>query len=226
MIKINWKKDKNRIIWTIVILVVAAIATRILIWEHNYLQEKEGSERAAAISSPTEEEVDETPVTEEQVAEYTVAADRPRYLSIPALGIKNSRVIAVGLSASGQLQTPNNIFDVGWYTGSGKPGSGGTLVIDGHNGGPNVYGVFKRLPELTFGDAITIERGDGAVFNYQVVENESYLLKDANAQMNRMFTSPAAGKESLSLITCTGEWSQVQQTYLSRQFLRAVLITE
>ena len=226
MVKINWTKDKNRIIWGVVILILGAIAARILIWEGNYLKAKEGSERAVAISSPATEEVDETPVTEEQIAEYTVAADRPRYLSIPALGIKNSRVIPVGLSSSKQLLTPNNIFDVGWYTGSGKPGQGGTMVIDGHNGGPNVYGVFKRLPELTFGDIITIERGDGQIFNFKVVENESYPLKDANSQMNKMLNSPTPGTESLSLITCTGEWSQVQQTYLSRQFLRAVLVTE
>lgn len=224
MIKINWKKDKNRIIWGSVILVIGAIAARILIWEHYYFQEKEGSERAVAISSPAEEEVDETPVTEEEVAEYTVPADRPRYLSIPTLGVYNARVITVGLTASKQLQTPANIYDVGWYTGSGKPGQGGTLLIDGHNGGPTKVGVFKRLPELTYGDIITIERGDGEIFNYQVVENESYLLKDANTQMNKMLTSPVSGKESLSLITCTGEWSQVQQTYLSRQFLRAVLV--
>ena len=225
MIKINWKQDKNRIIWGIVVLVLGAIAARILIWEHNYIKSKEGSERAVAISSPAEaEEVDETPVTDDQVAEYVVPADRPRYLSIPALGVYNSRVIAVSLTSSKQLQTPPNIYDVGWYTGSGKPGQGGTMLIDGHNGGPTKTGVFKHLPDLKEGDIITVERGDGETFDYKVVENESYLLQDANSQMNKMLTSPVKGKESLSLITCTGEWSQVQQTYLSRQFLRAVRV--
>lgn len=227
MIKINWQRNKFRIIWGAIILVVGAIAARILIWEHYYYESKEGSERATSISSPTEaEEVDETPVSDTQIAEYTVAADRPRYLSISALGITNARVLPVGLSSSNQLQTPASIYDVGWYTGSGKPGSGGTLLIDGHNGGPTKTGVFKRLPELQVGSIITIERGDGTIFNYQVVENETLSLAEANAQMNKMLTSPRKGVESLSLITCTGEWSQVQKTYLSRQFLRAVLISE
>ena len=227
MIKINWKRDQNRIIWGAVLLILGIIAARILIWEHIYYTSKEGSERATTISSPAEEEeVDETPVSDGQVAEYTVAADRPRYLSIPALGVTNSRVLPIGLSSSNQLQTPAGIYDVGWYTGSGKPGAGGTMLIDGHNGGPTKTGVFKRLPELKVGDIITIERGDGAKFDYRVAENETLSLSEANQQMNKMLVSPKQGVESLSLITCTGEWSQVQHTYLSRQFLRAVLISE
>ena len=107
MFKINWKRDKNRIIWGSVILVVALIAARILIWEHNYYESKEGAERATTISSPTEEEeVDETPISDDQIKEYTVAADRPRYLSIPSIGVVNSRVLPVGLSSSKQLLTP------------------------------------------------------------------------------------------------------------------------
>ena len=227
MIKINWKRDKSRIIWGTVILIIGLIAARILIWEHGYYSSKEGSERATTLSSPTEEEdVDETPVSDQQVQEYTVAADRPRYLSIPNLGVVNSRVLPVGLSSSKQLLTPAGIYDVGWYTGSGKPGAGGTMLIDGHNGGPTKVGVFKRLPELRNGDIITIERGDGAIFNYSVVENQTLSLAEANQQMNKMLTSPKKGVESLSLITCTGEWSQVQKTYLSRQFLRAILVSE
>ena len=31
------------------------------------------------------------------------------------------------------------------------------------------------------------------------------------------------GKETVTVITCTGEWSQTRQTYLSRQYLRATL---
>ncbi|MBR1796179.1 class F sortase [Candidatus Saccharibacteria bacterium] len=225
MFKINWKRDKNRIIWGSVILVVALIAARILIWEHNYYESKEGAERATTISSPTEEEeVDETPISDDQIKEYTVAADRPRYLSIPSIGVVNSRVLPVGLSSSKQLLTPASIYDTGWYTSSGKPGAGGTMLIDGHNGGPTKVGVFKRLPELNKGDIITIERGDGTIFNYQVVENQTLTLAEANQQMNKMLTTPKKGVESLSLITCTGEWSQVQKTYLSRQFLRAILI--
>lgn len=197
---------------------------KVATFEDSYYREKEGSERAEAVVVEEDVPLEEEQPTETQVEEYTVAADRPRYLSIPKLGISNSRIIAVGVKSNGELGTPNNIFDVGWYESSGKPGKGKTMVIDGHNGGPHVHGVFKDLPKLAAGDIIKIERGDGTVFNYRVVENKTVLLSEADSYMKTAFRSPEPGKESLTLISCTGEWSQKQGTYLSRQFTRAVLV--
>lgn len=215
----NYKQYLPKVIWGIIALLVVAFIFRVAIWEHNYYADKEGSQRAVAESNaPTN--VDET---EPDSASYTVAADRPRYLSIEKLNIENARVIEVGINASGELSTPNNIFDAGWYFASGKPGFGGTMLLDGHNGGPTKDGIFKHLDQLTVGDIIKIERGDGKIFNYSVIENASVDLDEADAWMTRIQQSPESGKESLSIITCTGEWSQARNTYLSRQFLRAVL---
>ena len=219
----NWKKIITRSLWAILGIVFIAFFVRVAVWEHNYYAEKEGSERAVAVVEEEEETVDETDITEEQVQEYTVAADRPRYLTIEKLGIKNARILAVGLTTNGALGTPSGIYDAGWYYGSGKPGQGGTLLMDGHNGGPTKVGIFKYLPSLVEGDIITIERGDGAIFNYTVVENITVALSESDAYMTTAQTTPVAGKESVTIITCTGEWSQAQKTYLSRQFLRAVL---
>lgn len=199
---------------------------KVATYEASYYSQKEGSERAVVEEvavEPAEELIEEEP-TDQEIYEYVVAADRPRYLSISKLGITNRRVLPMGVNASGELDTPRNIFDVGWYEASGKPGQGGTMVIDGHNGGPHVVGVFKNLPSLVDGDIITIERGDGIIYNYAVVENNEVLLTDADAYMDTASQSPRYGMESLTLITCTGEWSQQQQTYLSRQFVRAVLV--
>ncbi len=199
---------------------------KVATYEASYYSQKEGSERAVVEEvavEPAEELIEEEP-TDQEIYEYVVAADRPRYLSISKLGITNRRVLPMGVNASGELDTPRNIFDVGWYEASGKPGQGGTMVIDGHNGGPHVVGVFKNLPSLVDGDIITIERGDGIIYNYAVVENNEVLLTDADAYMATASQSPRYGMESLTLITCTGEWSQQQQTYLSRQFVRAVLV--
>ena len=132
----------------------------------------------------------------------------------------------MGINEKGELDTPRNIFDVGWYENSGKPGEGNTMMIDGHNGGPHVHGVFKDLPSLVIGDVIIIERGDGVVFKYEVVENKAVSLSESNKYMIEAAKSPEKGKESVTLITCTGEWSDQQQTYLSRQFTRATLIEE
>ena len=230
-LKFNWKKNLPRIIWGIILLILTICLLRVAIWEGNYYAGKEGSERATAVSNTaapedTSREVDETERSEADKLAWKVSPDKPRFLSIEKLGIDRARVIELGTTVSGRMQTPYNIYDVGWYNASGKPGSGGTVLIDGHNGGPHVEGVFKHLPDLTKGDIILIERGDGKFFRYQVVENEEVPLSQADEHMKKMMSSPVSGKESLSLITCTGDWSQVQGTYLSRQFIRAVLVEE
>lgn len=226
-LKINgWRKFIKWAIYALLGILFLVFLIRVISFENYYYNEKEGSERAVVESTEEEEELVEVKPTETEVVEYTVAPERPRYLSIDKLGVKNARILAVGVNMSGELATPNNIFDVGWYDGSGLPGQGGTMVIDGHNGGPHVHGVFKNLPSLTNGDIIVIERGDGVVFRYKVVENVSIALEDSDTYMRTAERSPEVGKESVSLISCTGEWSQTKKTYLSRQFTRAVLVEE
>ena len=222
-IKGGWRRIVKWSVWGVLLILFLVFLIRVATFEQGYYSEKEGSERAVT-EQVDNRELDETKPTETEVAEYTVAPDRPRYLSIEKLGITNSRILPMGVNTSGELDTPNNIFDVGWYESSGKPGGGGTMLIDGHNGGPHVYGVFKRLPELTTGDIIQVERGDGKVFKYKVVENVSVPLSDSDKYMATAAKSPETGKESVTLISCTGEWSQAQGTYLSRQFTRAILI--
>ncbi|MBQ6355131.1 class F sortase [Candidatus Saccharibacteria bacterium] len=225
-IKFDWKKNWLRVVGGVLLVLLAIVFVRVLVWEHFYYEEKEGSERAAVVSTPTTEnsEVDEAEISGNDLDNYTVAKDHPRFLKISKLGIERSRVLPVSLSSSRQIETPNNIFDTGWYTDSGKPGAGGTGVYDGHNGGPTKTGVFKYLPNLAKGDSIIIERGDGRNFEYQVVENEQYPLEEANSHMNSALVSPVPGRESITLITCSGEWSDTQKTYLSRQFVKAILV--
>ena len=225
-LKISLKKVLKWGVTAILGILFLVFIVKVATFEDAYYREKEGSERAEVVEVEEEEPLDEAVPTEDQVKEYIVAADRPRYLSIAKLGVVNSRIITVGVKANGELGTPNNIFDVGWYENSGKPGQGKTIVIDGHNGGPNIHGVFKELPSLAKGDIIKIERGDGKVFNYEVVENKTVSLDSADDYMKIAFRSPISGKESVTLISCTGEWSSKRSTYLSRQFTRAVLVED
>ena len=219
----GWRRVIKWTIWSILGALFLVFLIRVVTFENSYYAEKEGSERAVVDVVEEEEELIEVKPTEEEVKEYVVAPDRPRYLTIEKLGVLNARILPVGVNSGGELATPSNIFDVGWYEASGKPGNGGTMMIDGHNGGPTMHGVFKKLPDLVNGDVIVVERGDGLKYKYKVVENETISLADSDAYMSVAAKSPEAGKESITLITCTGEWSQQQRTYLSRQFTRAVL---
>lgn len=230
-LKFDWKKNLPKIAWGTILLILILCLFKIKIWEDHYYAEKEGSTRAIAIANTnapanTAEDVNEEDVTEQDKQSWRVSADKPRFLSVDKLGIDRARIIEIGINNEGRLQTPASIFDVGWYRNSGKPGQNKVMLLDGHNGGPTKEGVFKRLPELVAGDIITIERGDGKFFRYSVVENEEVPLSEADAKMSKMMKSAVPDREGISIITCTGAWSQVQQTYLSRQFLRAILVEE
>ena len=221
----GWRKITKWAIWSVIGLLFLVFLIRVVVFEQNYYSEKEGSERVVAVQTESEELIEEKP-SETEVQEYKVAPDRPRYLTIKKLGVSKARILPMGINTQGELDTPRNIFDVGWYEASGRPGQGGTLIIDGHNGGPHVHGVFKNLPNLAVGDIIEVERGDGVTYKYSVKENVAVPLSESNDYMSTASRSPERGKESVTLITCTGEWSQQQQTYLSRQFTRAVLVED
>lgn len=215
----------GRIIGLILVVLIAAFCARVAIWEHFYIERMEGAERPTAglPIEGEEEETDREEPTSTEISEYTVAADKPRYLSIPSVGIVNSRIVEVGTKADGALDTPYNIYDTGWYTGSALPGTKGTTVMDGHGGAPGI-GIFGNLPLVAIGADITVVMGDGRAYTYTVVDTATKALGDeANAYMTTAFTSPESGKPSITLITCTGDWWLASRTYSHRFFARAVL---
>ena len=173
--------------------------------------------------------VDERPVTVQAKQEWTVPASHPRYISIPKLGIENARIVQLGIiKKTGQLDAPVSIHDAGWYNGSALPGKGGTMLMDGHNGGPNFGGIFEKLRELKNGDEIIIERGDGKKLTYVVKDNRDMNVNDINDPSNKwgmatMTNSIEAGKEGLNIITCVGQWDERSQTFNERTMLRAVI---
>ncbi len=135
------------------------------------------------------------------VVSYTVAPALPRYLSIAKLGV-HARILQLGVDKSGQLNTPPNVYDTGWYDASSLPGQPGAMLIDGHISSWTTPGVFYDLKKLTTGDVITVERGDGKVFTYRVVRIQTY---DANSvDMQAAVTPVIPDKPGLNLITCTG----------------------
>lgn len=221
----SFKQYIPKVIFAIILIIAAAFVIRVALWEKNYYEEKEGSERAVAIIGDLDSSsnVSEEEVTEKQRAEYKVAPDKPRYLYIDKLGINKARIVEVGVNTKGQMQTPYSIYDAGWYAGSKKPGEGGTAVLNGHNGA-GAKGIFKSLNTLTPGDLIKIEMGDGKVYTYRVYDNVEIKLTEADKKMPSMMVSPVDGEESITIISCSGEYSLKQKTYLSRQFVRATRV--
>jgi LPXTG-site transpeptidase (sortase) family protein len=170
--------------------------------------------------------VDETPITKKQISEHRVAADEPRYIEVPTIGITSTRVMRVGVTDRNLLDVPTNSNDAGWYIKSAKPGTGaGAVVIDAHNAGATRDGVFAKLGELKTGDQITVERGDGEVFVYEVYDVRDKPLSWVNKSgMKEMMYSVDSSKEGLSLITGSGRWRPKDKVYDRRVLVRATLV--
>lgn len=169
------------------------------------------------LAGPTE--VIESVPTAEQKATHTVAADVPRYLSVPQIGIEQARVAATGLDKKGRIGSPVNIHDVAWYTGSAKPAQPGTIFIDGHLSGPNEPGVFSRLTQLGRGDKIQLETGDGHLFTYTVQRIEQ--LPVDTVDMAQLLSHKEAEKPTLVLMTCGGPFDKQRNTYEDRVIVYA-----
>lgn len=163
-------------------------------------------------------------ITDNQKEEWVVAPEKPRFLSIPSLGITDARIVEIGVKANNQLDDPANVHDVGWYTGSVLPGSGnGAMLMDGHNTGTTERGVFWALGDVQHNDSIIVERGDGQKLIFKVVEVAQPLLDQMdNDYMAMMMTSADSEKEGLNIITCSGYWIPERNTYSHRTTVRAV----
>lgn len=176
---------------------------------------------AAADSS-----IDETPVTKAQIEAHSVPADQPRYLEIPKLGVSQTRISRIGVTSNNMLDVPKNLDDTGWYAKSATPGSGaGTVLIDGHNGGVSRNGIFAKLDQLAKGDQVTVERGDGKRFTYEVYDVRDMPLAWVNKSgMKEMMQSVKPDKEGLSLITCSGKWVPKDKVFDRRVLVRATIV--
>ena len=126
----------------------------------------------------------------------------PRIVSLPTIQTR-SELMELGLLPDGTLEVPpaSPGSPAGWYTGSPAPGEPGPAILLGHvndtYGGP---GVFARLPALTPGDQITVERQDGTAAVFTVVKGEQYAKN--SFPTDRVYGN-TPGPE-LRLITCDG----------------------
>lgn len=225
----TWRKlhfKPSHIAGAVVLLLAIIFFARVAIWEQDYLNRMEGSARATSSLNAGiegEDEVDKNEPSDTEVSEYTVAADRPRYLNIPSIGLNQARIVEIGIKANSELATPYNIYDIGWYNEGGLPGSRDVVIMDAHGGAPGI-GAFGNLPQIKPGDEIRVEMGDGREFTYAVVDTATKALgEEANNYMVTAFERPEDGKGSLTLITCTGVYWTNSRTYSHRFFARAVL---
>ena len=192
----------TKIIGLVVLVAVIFCMLKIFIWEQNYYRNKSAEERNPEQSVITELEDADNPSEEkpskEDVNNYQVQRETPRYLIIKRLSVK-ARVQESNVNEH-ILPVPENIYDVSWYSGSGRPGEGTNILISGISEGATKAGAFSNLDSIEKNDIITLENGGGDKFEY-VVREIAIIDKDEAKNRLPIAQKRIDDKETLSLIT-------------------------
>lgn len=149
------------------------------------------------------------------LVEAPILTSPPVRLLVDSLNI-HPPVESLGLDRSGALDTPNNIWDVGWYNAGPVPGAPGDAVIDGHAGYPGQPLIFGRLDKIQRGAQVVVVLADGS---QQVFAVDSVASFPLGSMPPDMFTP--YGPARLTLITCDGQFNDSNKTYSSRLIVEA-----
>ncbi|HEV7424106.1 MAG TPA: class F sortase [Candidatus Paceibacterota bacterium] len=143
----------------------------------------------------------------------------PSRLSIPKINV-DANIQKVGITAKGNMATPNNFTDVGWYKYGALPGVMGSAVIAGHvNNGLNFPAVFSKLGDLSAGDDVYVTTENGTMLHFKVTGSKVY---DFNQKVDEVFKQN--DNKFLKLITCTGTWVPKYKTHDKRLVVSAMLV--
>ena len=134
----------------------------------------------------------------------------PERLQIPALNV-DARVVPVGLTSGGYMDSPKGADDIGWFDRSARPGERGSAVLAGHSGYRSGPAVFDDLPELEEGDRVYVVDEDKNRVAFRVTDTKLYA---PDAKVPEIFSSKGASR--LSIITCTGVWNPATRTHSKR----------
>jgi LPXTG-site transpeptidase (sortase) family protein len=146
------------------------------------------------------------------------AVPKPTGLAIPAIGVR-TRLIRLGVTASGALQVPANTAVAGWYTGSPRPGGTGSAVIAGHIDSASGPGVFFRLREVRPGDLVYVQRGHARMAVFKVTAVRTF----PKSRFPTVAVYGPVPNAQLRLITCGGTFDPATGRYLSNVVVFAVL---
>ncbi len=140
-------------------------------------------------------------------------ASKPETLIIPKIKVE-ADISEVGVTAKGEMATPEDPGDAGWYRFGPVPGLKGSAVLAGHldtaAGGP---AVFARLDELVVGDDVYVINEKGDRLTFKVVAKKTY---DYDIPDTREVFGPVNEVHRLNLITCNGAWLKSSSVYSKR----------
>ena len=147
----------------------------------------------------------------------------PVELQVDSVGV--DAPIELGDVVDGAMQDPSGPWVVSWYEPLGKIGEGGNVVLAGHvdywNVGPAVFWDVRYLPE---GDIIRIVGEDGKNYEYAVQWTQPYMAEELTPEVIQNDIVGDTGEETLTLITCGGDFDPATGEYLQRWVVRATRV--
>lgn len=146
----------------------------------------------------------------------------PKRISISKIQVE-SLIQRVGVDQHSKVAVPNNVHLAAWFVESVQPGKTGLSIIDAHVSGRSTDGLFKNLHTLTENDEFTVERGDGKVLSYKVMQVTTVPEADSAAVL---FSQDPKVKSQLNLITCGGSYDTASRQYTERTIVTSQLISE
>jgi hypothetical protein len=123
---------------------------------------------------------------------------------------------------NGVMLDPSGPFVVAWYEDTGKLGQATNVVFAGHLDYYNVgQAVFFHLGALTDNDVIDVIGEDGETFSYGVEWARQYTIDDLDKDAIKEIIVGDDNEETVTLITCGGEFDYTVGQYLQRYVVRA-----
>jgi sortase A len=151
----------------------------------------------------------------------------PVQMQVESIGL--DAPIELGDIVDGAMADPTGPWVVSWYEPLGKAGEGNNVVMSGHvdywNTGPNGAAgpaVFYDVPNLEPGDIIRLTGENGENVEYAVEWAKEYdVATELTPEVIQKDIVGDTGQESLTLITCGGQFDAATGEYLKRWVLRA-----
>ena len=145
----------------------------------------------------------------------------PIELQIDTIGLNGP--IEIGTIVDGVMQDPSGPWVVAWYDQLGKVAAGDNVVMSGHvdywSVGP---AIFWDVPDLGPGDVIRVIGEDDQVMEYAVEWSRMFdVATELTPEVIQTEIVGDTGQESLTLITCGGEFDPATGQYLQRWIVRA-----
>jgi LPXTG-site transpeptidase (sortase) family protein len=198
--------NKNKKIFSIALLTIISIAVMIFVLLHGFFYAFSDQ-----ISIPSSFQKS---LMQEATKDFRLY---PTQLRIPSINI-DAQVQDVGITKNGNMATPNNFTDVGWFKYGALPGTIGSAVIAGHvDDGFALPAVFSNLNDIKKGDDIYVDTVGGTTIRFVVTDIKTY---DYTAPTEEIFNQ--TNGSFLKLITCAGVWVDKYKTHNKRLVVTAI----